>query len=156
MSQTATRPMDRRGDEALPAAPPRLVVAEFVFHAEGELEFRRHLQRTLDEARATEGCLQVVLWERPGRRYQFSSLWTDAAALRRWVQNDFHRQVLFPGFRKWCTEGCFGEYLLDADHDRARKCPSCGRWTKERPGWYEARPSGCAHCAAAFAIPIDD
>lgn len=106
MSQAETRPIDGRAAEALPAAPPRLVVAEFVFHAEGEPQFRRHLQRTLDEARATEGC--------------------------------------------------FGEYLLDADHDRARKCPSCGRWTKERPGWHEARPSGCAHCSAAFAIPIDE
>jgi hypothetical protein len=131
---------------------PLLVLAEFVFSADGEVEFQRHLDRTLHETRSTEGCLQAVLWKRPGRRYQFSTLWTDASAVTRWVENEFHRTVLMPGFRKWCTEGCFGEYLLEKDHKRARKCASCGRWTQALPGWDEARPETCEKCGAKLEV----
>lgn len=127
---------------------PLLVLAEFVFSEAGDVEFQRHLERTMAETRATEGCLQAMLWTRPGGRCQFSTLWTDAAAVRRWVENEFHRTVLMPGFRKWCTEGCFGEYLLDTDHKRARKCASCGRWSQALPGWDEARPEACEKCGA--------
>ncbi len=127
---------------------PLLVLAEFVFSEEGEAQFLPHLERTLAETRATEGCLQAVVWSRPGRRYQFSTLWTDAAAVKRWVDNEFHRSVLMPGFRKWCTEGCFGEYRLEQDHRRARKCAACGRWTQALPGWDEARPADCSRCGA--------
>ena len=131
---------------------PLLVLAEFVFSASGEAEFLPHLERTMSETRATEGCLQAVVWTRPGRRYQFSTLWTDAAAVTRWVENEFHRTVLMPGFRKWCSEGCFGEYTLAKDHKRARKCASCGRWTQSLPGWDEARPDACAKCGAPIAV----
>lgn len=131
---------------------PLLIVAEFVFSEEGESSFLGHLERTLAETRATEGCLQAVVWTRPGRRYLFSTLWIDAEAVERWVQNDFHRRVLMPGFRTWCTEGCFGEYRLATDHDRARRCDGCGRWTKARPGWDERRPETCRHCAGALAV----
>lgn len=134
---------------------PLLVVAEFVFTTEGELEFLRHRDRTLEESRGVEGCMQAVLWSRPERRYQFSTLWKDAAALKRWVENDFHQKVLVPGFRKWCSEGSFGEYRLETDHNRARRCGGCRRWTQERPGWDESRPSTCAKCGGLLEVPPD-
>jgi quinol monooxygenase YgiN len=134
---------------------PLLVLAEFVFTAEGESEFQQVRDRTLAEARGVEGCIQVVLWERPGRRVQFSTLWADRAALKRWVDNEFHRSVLYPAFRRWCTEGCFGEYVLDADHKRARKCRACGRWAQGQPGWDESRPDRCARCGETIDRPVD-
>lgn len=132
---------------------PLLVVAEFVFSEEGESAFLPHLDRTLGETRGVEGCLQAVVWTRPGRRYQFATLWTEPAAVRRWVDNDFHRRVLMPGFREWCTEGCFGDYRLSGDHPRARKCAACGRWSREQPGWDERRPAACGKCAGPLAVP---
>jgi len=132
---------------------PLMVLAEFVFTEEGESGFLPHLERTLDEIRGIEGCLQAVLWTRPGRRYQFSTLWSDPDAVTRWVENEFHQSVLMPGFRKWCTEGCFGEYTLATDHQRARKCASCGRWTQALPGWDEGRPAGCEKCGAPMPVP---
>jgi len=134
---------------------PLLVLAEFVFTEDGEAEFLRHRDRILDEARGVEGCLQAVVWARPGRRYQFSTLWEDAAAVTRWVENDFHRTILMPGFRTWCSEGCFGEYTLASDHDRVRSCPSCGRWSRALPGWDELRPEVCGKCGARLETPAD-
>jgi hypothetical protein len=133
---------------------PRLVVAEFVFSEDGEGSFLPHLDRTLAECRAVEGCLQALVWTRPGRRYLFWTLWTDSAAVGRWVENEFHQKTLMPGFRRWCTEGCFGEYGLDEDHERARKCASCGRWTRTLPGWQEERPSECGRCGAGLQPPL--
>lgn len=135
---------------------PLLVLAEFVFTEEGEAAFLPHLERTLAEVREIDGCLQAVLWTRPGRRYQFSTLWSELDAVTRWVENDFHRTVLMPGFRKWCTEGCFGEYTLAVDHKRARKCVGCGRWTQALPGWNESEPSDCEKCGAAMSLPLGD
>lgn len=132
---------------------PLLVLAEFVFSEAGELAFLQHRDRTLDEVRGVEGCLQAVLWARPGRRYQFSTLWSDAEAVTRWVENEFHKTVLMPGFRKWCTEGCFGEYRFETDHKRARKCESCGRWSQALPGWNESGPNTCAKCGASLQLP---
>lgn len=143
--------MQGRAEES--AAPVLLVLAEFVFSEDGEAEFRRHVDRTLREVRSVPGCLQAVLWMRPGRRCQFSTLWSDPAAVTRWVENEFHRSVLVPGFRKWCSEGCFGEYRLSNDHPRARKCPACGRWTQGRPGWREDGPATCGKCGAALEAP---
>ena len=134
---------------------PLLVLAEFVFTEEGEAEFLLHRDRTLVEARGIEGCLQAVLWARPGRRYQFSTLWTDPEAVARWIENDFHRTILMPGFRKWCSEGWFGEYGLAKDHERARKCASCGRWARGLPGWDEHRPTVCEKCGAALDSPSE-
>lgn len=136
-------------------AAPLLVVAEFVFTEEGEAEFFRHRARTLDEVREIDGCLQAVLWSRPGRRYQFSTLWTEADAVTRWVNNEFHRTILMPGFQKWCTEGVFGDYRLETDHKRARKCANCGRWTQDLPGWDESQPRVCRKCAAPLEQPVD-
>ena len=133
--------------------PPLLVLAEFVFSEAGEAAFLGHLDRTLEEARATPGCLQAVLWSRPGRRYQFSTLWDDGEAVTRWVENEFHRSVLLPGFRAWCVEGCFGQYRLDDDAPRARRCPACGRWTQGRPGWDERQPAVCGRCGAELEMP---
>jgi hypothetical protein len=66
------------------------------------------------------------------------------------VDNEFHRQVLMPGFRKWCSEGWFGEYRLEVDHARAKRCAVCGRWTKGQPGWSELEPVSCRACGAAM------
>jgi len=132
---------------------PLQVLAEFVFTEEGEKAFLPHLERTLAEVRGIDGCLQAQVWTRPGRRYQFSTLWTDADAVTRWVENEFHRTILMPGFRTWCTEGWFGEYTLATDHKRARRCGACGRWTQEVPGWDERRPAACAKCGAVLSVP---
>jgi quinol monooxygenase YgiN len=131
---------------------PLLVLAEFRCSEDGDVELRRHLERTLHEVRGVEGCLQATVWERPlERRHLFTTLWRDREAVGRWVENEFHRAVLMPGFRRWCTEGSFSEFALDADHDRARKCPACGRWTAGRPGWSEQGPATCRHCGGALA-----
>lgn len=131
---------------------PLQVLAEFACSESGDAELRKQLERTLEETRATPGCLEAQVWERPGeRRYLFTTYWTDADAVRRWVENDFHRATLMPGFRKWCVEGAFSEFVLSADHDRARKCASCGRWTPGRPGWGEREPSTCRSCGASLA-----
>jgi quinol monooxygenase YgiN len=130
---------------------PLLVLAEFGCSPEGEAELRKHLERTLAETRATPGCLQATLWERTAeRRFLFTTYWTDAAAVTRWVENDFHRTTLMPGFRRWCVEGAFSEFTLGIDHDRARKCAACGRWTSARPGWSEQGPATCRQCGAAL------
>lgn len=129
-----------------------LVLAEFGCTEAGEAELRAHLERTLREAREVEGCLQAGVWERPQeRRFLFTTFWTDGEALRRWVENEFHRQTLMPGFRRWCVEGSFSEFAMADDHDRARKCGACGRWSQARPGWSEAGPSTCRQCGAALA-----
>jgi len=131
---------------------PLLVLAEFRCSEEGDAEFRRHLGRTLEEVRGIEGCLQATVWERPAeRRYVFTTLWSDRDAVGRWIDNEFHRTVLMPGFRRWCTEGAFGDFVLTADHDRARKCASCGRWTPGRPGWSERGPATCKQCGSELA-----
>jgi hypothetical protein len=99
------------------------------------------------------GCLQATLWERAAeRRFLFATFWSDAAAVRRWVENEFHRTVLMPGFRKWCVEGSFSEFSgVEPEHARARKCASCGRWTQGKPGWSEAEPTRCRQCGASLA-----
>src|SRR5574338_477432 len=52
---------------------PLLVLAEFRCSEDGDAELRRHLERTLQEARAVEGCLQATVWERSvERRYLFT------------------------------------------------------------------------------------
>jgi quinol monooxygenase YgiN len=129
------------------ASQPLLVTAEFRCSEAGDAELRKHLERTLAETRAVEGCLQATVWERPAeRRYLFTTLWSDRDAVGRWVANEFHRTILMPGFRRWCSEGAFGEFTLAADHDRARKCFACGRWTPGRPGWSEQVPAACRQC----------
>lgn len=157
MSQTAGRsgPSTAALAETDGAVAPLLVVAEFVFTEDGEAEFLQHKERTLEETRAIEGCLLAVLWSRPERRYQFSTLWVDASAVTRWVECEFHRKTLMPGFRKWCTEGSFGDYRLEKDHKRARKCGACGRWTQNLPGWAEWQPEACAKCGEALDAPRD-
>jgi len=131
---------------------PLQVLAEFACSESGDAELRKLLERTLAETRATAGCLEAMVWERPAeRRYLFTTYWTDAEAVRRWVANEFHRKTLMPGFRKWCVEGAFSEFTLSTDHDRARKCASCGRWTPGRPGWGDREPSTCRNCGASLA-----
>jgi hypothetical protein len=134
---------------------PLLVLAEFVCSPDGDPIFRSHLERTMIEVRAIDGCLNAVLWERPERRYQFSTLWRDGEAVTRWVENEFHRTVLMPGFRTWCTEGWFGDFTLDVDHKRARRCPSCGKWSQGQPGWAEIPPEKCRACGGSLDAPPD-
>jgi quinol monooxygenase YgiN len=118
-------------------APALLVLAEFGCSPDGDSELRKHLERTLAETRATPGCLQATLWERPAeRRYLFTTYWTDAAAVTRWVENDFHRKTLMPGFRRWCVEGSFSEFSAGAE--------------SARPGWSERGPTTCRQCGAAL------
>jgi len=131
---------------------PLLVLAEFGCSEAGAEELRKRLDETLREARGVAGCLQATVWERPlERRFLFLTFWSDADAVRRWVENEFHRTTLMPGFRRWCIEGSFSEFALAADHDRARKCASCGRWTQGRPGWAEAGPAKCRQCGSDLA-----
>jgi len=131
---------------------PLQVLAEFACSESGDAELRKQLERTLAETRATPGCLDAQVWERPSeRRFLFTTYWTDAEAVRRWVENEFHRTTLMPAFRKWCVEGAFSEFTLATDHDRAKKCASCGRWTPGRPGWGEREPSTCRNCGASLA-----
>ena len=126
---------------------PLLVLAEFGCSPGGETELRQHLERTLTETRATPGCLQATVWERTAeRRFLFTTYWADAAAVTRWVENEFHRTTLMPGFRRWCVEGSFSEFTLTAEHTRARKCAACGRWTSGAPGWSEQAPATCRQC----------
>jgi hypothetical protein len=132
---------------------PLLVLAEFVCSIDGDVDFRAHLDRTMTEVRAIDGCLHAALWQRPERRYQFSTIWRDRAAVRRWVDDEFHRTTLMPGFRRWCTEGWFGDFVLDADHARARRCPSCDRWSRGEPGWREVEPATCGKCGARLPDP---
>ncbi|MGH7803775.1 MAG: putative quinol monooxygenase [Candidatus Binatia bacterium] len=134
----------------MPNDQPLLVLAEFVCSEAGDGEFRSHLERTLAETRAVEGCLHAVVWTRPDRRYQFSTLWRDRESVQRWIDNEFHRQVLMPGFRKWCTQGWFGEYRGELDHLRAIRCAKCGRWAQGKPGWSEVEPKACRNCGAAL------
>jgi hypothetical protein len=47
---------------------PLLVLAEFRCSEGGNAELRKHLDRTLREARAVEGCLQATVWERAAER----------------------------------------------------------------------------------------
>jgi quinol monooxygenase YgiN len=131
-----------------------LVTAEFRCSEAGDAELRRHVERTLAEVRAVPGCLQATLWERPQeRRLLFATWWSDAEAVGRWVENEFHRTVLMPGFRRWCTEGSFSELRVADEHARARKCAACGRWTSAAPGWSEQEPSHCRQCGAPLAPP---
>ncbi len=135
---------------------PLLVIAEFGCTEDGEGPFLEHLERTLTECRGIAGCLDATVWQRPPRRYTFLTAWEDRAAVDRWVQNPFHREVLMPAFRRWCNEGWFSEWDLTADHKRARKCAHCGRWTQILPGWQEHARMTCQHCGEPLArrIPL--
>jgi quinol monooxygenase YgiN len=132
---------------------PLVVIAEFACSEQGDAELRQHLDRTLEEVRSDPGCLQATLWSRADRRYQFFTVFRDAEALRRWVDHPFHREVLMPGFRRWCTTGWFGELRFEQDHRRARKCPACGRWSQSDPGYDERLPERCARCEAPLEPP---
>ena len=128
-----------------------LVLAEFRCSEAGLAELRKHMEQTLRETRAVQGCLQAEVWKRPDeRRFLFTTYWTDSAAVTRWVENEFHRVTLMPGFRKWCVEGAFSEFTETVEHDRARKCPACGRWTTARPGWSVSGPKTCRQCGGAL------
>jgi hypothetical protein len=129
---------------------PFVVVAEFACTEDGWRELERHLDRTLREVRATPGCLHAASWTAPGRRIHFLTYWDDPGAVARWVDNAFHREVLMPGFRRWCREGWFGDLRLVRDHDRARRCPACGRWSRARPGFDGRGPTVCRHCSATL------
>lgn len=125
-----------------------LVLVEFVCSEDGEAPFVEHLPRTMDEVRSIDGCLQGHVWSRPERRYLFFTLWTGSDAVDRWMENEFHRSVLMPSFRQWCTESQFSFWDMADDHERVRKCPACGRWSRGSPGWDVALPDVCRNCSA--------
>ncbi|HYL44308.1 MAG TPA: antibiotic biosynthesis monooxygenase family protein [Ktedonobacteraceae bacterium] len=129
---------------------PLLVLVEFGFTEEGEKELLMHLDRTLDEIRSIDGCLEVIVYKRPERLYLFYSLWRDQEAVNRWMQNEFHRAVLMTGFIRWANEGWFGYWNLKEDRKRVRKCSSCGRWSQAQPGWMETVLATCSHCGTPF------
>lgn len=109
-----------------------------------------HLDRALDEVRSIDGCLVAIIYKRPERMYLFYTHWRDQEAIDRWVQNEFHRNVLMTGFTRWANEGWFGYWNLKADRKRVRKCPSCGRWSQAQPGWTEMTLTTCARCGTPF------
>lgn len=127
--------------------PPILTTVEFGFKdQESEEEFLKLTDRAEREVRDIQGCLDYRLYHRDGRCYLFFVVWEDAAAIDRWVSNEFHQKELMPSFRKWCNEGWFGYWGLGSDRNRAKKCLSCGRWTQEMPGWDQNVPSKCRQC----------
>jgi quinol monooxygenase YgiN len=133
---------------------PLLVLVEFGFTEEGEKEFLMYLDRVLDEVCSIDGCLEAIVYKRPERMYLFYTLWRDQEAIDRWVQNEFHRNVLMTGFTRWANEGWFGYWNLKADRKRVRKCPSCGRWSQAQPGWTEMTPTTCTRCGTPFASRV--
>jgi quinol monooxygenase YgiN len=131
-------------------AEPFLALVEMAFSEEGEAAFVEVLPQMESEIQAIPGCLEYRKYRGPGGEYLFFSVWDGQEALDRWVANEFHRQVLMPGFRKWCTLGWFGFWDARRDDNRARKCMACGRWTQTQPGWDAKQPTECSRCGAPF------
>lgn len=142
--------MSAGGQDSASSTPkPLLSLVEIGFREEvAEAEFKAVLPRMEQELRSIEGCLEARTFVGAGRRYFFFTVWKDEAALQRWVDNEFHRTTLMPGFKRWCDEAWFGYWSLFKDNDRVRRCAKCGRWTREQPGWSTAGPAKCSRCGA--------
>lgn len=84
------------------------------------------------------------------RIYEFYTVWESRDALDGWMTNEFHRSVLMVNFRKWMVQSVFDYWTLADDNARARKCPACGRWTQEKPGWSAVHPSTCRQGGGAL------
>lgn len=129
---------------------PLLMLVEMVFHAEGAAAFAAHLPRVREEMRAIPGCIRVAVDSEPDGRYTFTTLWEDDAALQRWVDHPFHRDVLMANFRNWAIEAWFSRWDLVEDAPRSRRCGQCGRWTRAQPGWRGMSPAQCQRCGATL------
>jgi quinol monooxygenase YgiN len=129
---------------------PFLMLVEMVFHADGAAAFAAHLPRMREEMQRIPGCLRLAIASEPEGRYTFTSLWEDDAALQRWVDNAFHREVLMANFRHWAIEAWFSRWELADDAPRSRRCPRCERWTRAQPGVSGTEPARCRYCGAAF------
>ena len=128
---------------------PVLTLVEMGFRdEETEQAFREVMPRMETELAGIPGCLENRVYQRPGRRYLFFTVWEDQAAIQRWVDNEFHRTVLMVNFPRWTDEGWFSYWTTLEDHDRVRKCPACGRWASGQPGWSATGPTTCARCGA--------
>jgi quinol monooxygenase YgiN len=128
---------------------PVLTLVEMGFRdEETEQAFRDVMPRMETELAGIAGCLENRVYQRPGRRYVFVTVWEDRAAIQRWVDNEFHRTVLMVNFRRWTDEGWFSYWNMLEDHNRVRKCPACGRWASGQPGWSAQGPTTCARCGA--------
>jgi heme-degrading monooxygenase HmoA len=133
-------------------AKPLLILVELGFRDDAaEQEFKTVLPRMESELAGIVGCLERRTFIGAGRRYLFFTVWQDEAALERWVNNEFHRTILMPGFRRWCDEAWFGYWSMLKDNDRVRRCPACGRWTPEQPGWSSKGPAKCGRCGAELS-----
>jgi quinol monooxygenase YgiN len=127
------------------------MLVEIGFHnVEAEQAFLEVLPRMQVELSAIPGCLESRHYIRPPRRYLFFTVWSDQEAIQRWVDNEFHRTVLMVNFTRWADEGWFSYWRSLKDHDRSRRCATCGRWSQARPGWSTEEPSHCRRCGAAL------
>ena len=130
---------------------PLLVLAEFGCSETGDAELRAQLERTLAETRAVEAASRRPSGSAPPSAATCSRpTGPTARPSRAGSRTSSTVRRSCRGFRRWCIEGGFSEFTLAADHDRARKCASCGRWTQGRPGWSEHAPSACRQCSEAF------
>lgn len=129
---------------------PFLTTVEIGFTEAGEEAFQGVLARMEQELKSVPGCLEYRLYQRPERVYLFFVVWEDRAAVQGWIENEFHRTVLMPGFRQWCNLGWFGYWDMAQDNNRAKKCLQCSRWTQAQPGWKGDVPQVCRQCNAAL------
>ena len=132
---------------------PILLLVEMAYTDDGERSLQEVLPQLEAEMRSIPGMLEYRLYQaaESERRYLCYTVWEDREAIQRWVDNTFHRTVLMPAFRKWAVEGAFDYWTLQQDNPRSRKCPSCGRWTREQPGWDATVPATCVHCGAPLS-----
>jgi heme-degrading monooxygenase HmoA len=147
MEVTSHMEEDNRAMEPL----PMLVLVEIGFRDEQtEQAFHEVSPQMERELAAIPGCLESRVYRGPDRRYLFFTVWEDRRAIQRWVDNAFHRSVLMANFSRWADEGWFSYWNMLQDNSRARKCMSCGRWTRGQPGWSARGPTTCVHCGASL------
>lgn len=117
--------------------------------SEGEQAFLDSYSQMEREVKAVAGCLDYRVYRGEDRLYLFFVVWQDRAAVKRWVDNAFHRTVLMANFRRWCKEGWFAYWGVERDYPRARKCLACNAWTRSQPGWSTAEPTTCRYCGTS-------
>ncbi len=126
-----------------------LTTVEMTFRtAEAEAEFQKVFPQMEQELGSIPGMLESRTYRRGPGTYLFFNVWESAEAIQRWVDNEFHRTVLMPSFRQWCSLGWFGYWDEREDHPRSKKCMACGRWTRAHPGWDAGVPDTCRNCGA--------
>lgn len=129
---------------------PILLLVEMVFNPEGEEAISGLSDRLTAELRSLPGLLECQLYWGEDQRYLFYTVWQDRESVQAWVENQFHRETLMKNFRDWATESTFNYWQLAETNPRARKCPKCGRWNREEPGWRVSQGGPCSKCGAAL------